>query len=94
MIARAIDYVATAKSYGFRIQTRAEFEADPDRHPALLARAAQYPGDVILWDPEDGEECFMLVGDDAVALAKDWYENDFAGYPHENQTTTYLAEAR
>lgn len=91
MDTRPIDYVATAESYGIRIQTRAAFEADPDLYPGLKERAAAYPGTHVLWETESDIDCFMLVGNGREALSKDWFEQDFAAYPAENQHIIHVA---
>lgn len=89
VLSRPVDYIATAESYGVRIQTRAEFEADPDRYPGLLERAAEFPGSHVLWETESDIDCFMLVGDGREALAREWFRTDFASYGTEFQKVTY-----
>lgn len=83
-----IDYLATARSYGFRITTREDFKAAPDRPEGLLERAANYPGSHVFWDPDDGEDGFLLCGNDPEELAKDWVD----GRPDEVKLT-YKTEA-
>lgn len=89
MAHREIDYIATAYSYGFRIQERGEFAADPDVYPGLPERAAQFDGTHVLWETESDVDCFMLVGDGREALAKEWFDADFANYDRAHQKITY-----
>ena len=57
------------EALGYRLVTRAEFEAAKDRPPGLLERAAAYAGAFVAYDPEDRAKGFLLVGDDPDALA-------------------------
>lgn len=88
---RPIDYIATAESYGFRITTWAEFEAATDRPEGLLERALQFKDAHVLWDPDDGDEGFMLVGSDRQDLAERWFNDAFAAYPADHQIITYAS---
>jgi hypothetical protein len=76
-----------AESYGFRILPRADFldaktnliekcGVDQDGHlfEALKARASKINGAFILFDPDDSDEGWLLVGDDADQLAKNTVE--------------------
>lgn len=40
----------------------------------LMERAAEYPGAYVLYDPEDDQDGFMLVGDDPQELDQDAYD--------------------
>lgn len=62
---------AFIESYGYKLVTRAEFEAATDRPQGLLERANQYPGAFVVYDPNDDYEGWMLIGDDAEKLAQE-----------------------
>ncbi len=70
------DAVLTWESYNGAVHKRSEFNAAVDAAmapaiaKALKARAAQFEGDYVLWDPENDEEGFLLVGNDADVLAR------------------------
>lgn len=91
MSERSVDYVKTAESYGFRIQTKAEFDADPDVYEELRVRVRHYSGTHVLWETESDADCFMLVGNGRERLAKLWFEADFANYDQDHQKITYAA---
>jgi hypothetical protein len=69
-----IDYIATAKSYGFEVTSRDYFEKVVDCPVGLIERARAYVGTHVMWDPSDDVDGFLLVGDDPEALAKDWHD--------------------
>ena len=92
-MAAAVDYIATAESYGFRIQTRAEFEAATDRPEGLLERANRYPGSHVIWDPNGDGEDWMLVGDGRDFLAQQWFDLDFSFYGRAFQSITYVEDS-
>lgn len=85
---RSVDYIATAESYGFRIQSREDFENDLEAPEWLKERAARYEGAHVLWDTEGDCDSFMLVGDGREALAKEWFDEDFSTY--EFQRVAYV----
>lgn len=57
------------ESFGYRLVSRADFEAAQDRPAGLLERAAEFPGQFVVYDPDDGAKGFLLVGDDPDVLA-------------------------
>lgn len=62
---------------GYRLDAREVFEAEAD--PALIKRASAFPGELILWDPNDDADGFLLVGDDRLALVRE-FKNHFGEY--------------
>lgn len=62
---------------GYRLDARATFESEAT--PALVSRAAEYPGALVLWDFNDDEDGFLLCGDDRDALVAE-FEAHFEGY--------------
>lgn len=68
------------RQYGYRVDDRTTFEEkvlelmEDTEAPVLIERSRQFPGSHVLWDPEGGSEGFMLIGDDADALARDLVE--------------------
>ena len=54
---------------GYQVTPRGIF--DRIAMPELVARARAFEGAYVLWDPMDGEQGFMLVGDDAETLARE-----------------------
>lgn len=61
------------EAYDFKIQPRAAFEAEASAK--LVARAKEYLGAFVLWDPIDDEDGFMLVGASEQELRDDWHHN-------------------
>lgn len=61
------------EAYDFKIQKRADFEAEA---PAkLVARSKEWLGPYVLWDPMDDEDGFLLVGRSEQELRDDWHHN-------------------
>jgi hypothetical protein len=69
-----MSYQDIVRSYDYRISTRFDFQRAIDAPYGLVARAANLQGSYVLWDPNDNEEGFMLVGDDPEVLAKEAIE--------------------
>lgn len=59
--------------YGYRVQTRQEFERACRFDSGLIDRAQELSGNIVLWDPYDDDagpdQVFLLVGDDPSELA-------------------------
>ncbi len=66
------DHETTLASHGYRLVTRAGFYAAKDV-PAGNSRAivGRLNGAFIVYDPNGGEDCWLLVGDDRAELALD-----------------------
>lgn len=67
--------IEIVQSYDFKVVTRVEFETASDRPNGLLERAAQYAGGWVIDDPIDDDQGFMIIGDDADALAREAIEH-------------------
>ena len=53
---------------GYRLDARREFEALAST--ALVARAAKYRGIFVLWDPNDDDDGYLIVGESSIDLDK------------------------
>ncbi len=51
---------------GYALDRRGDFEADAGDE--LKARASAFPGEWVLWDPNDDSDGFLLAGDDWESL--------------------------
>ena len=62
-------------SYGFKLVTRAEFDAATDV-PAGTTREVvrRLGGAFVVYDPADDDQGWLLVGDDRAALARETVE--------------------
>lgn len=60
----------TPEKFGYRVDRRDEFERIAPR--CLVDRAAQFPGDFVLWDPEDDCDGVMLVGATSDEVRRDF----------------------
>jgi len=57
------------ESYDYKLVTRAEFETACDVPKGLRERAAALSGEFVIYDPLDDDEGYLLIGNDAEALA-------------------------
>lgn len=55
---------------GYRIDDRATFKALASA--VLVERASMYPGDLVLWDPQDGNEGWLICHDRRDVLVQDF----------------------
>ncbi|ESY35734.1 hypothetical protein NKK48_30335 [Mesorhizobium sp. C386A] len=62
---------------GYRLDARAEFERQAS--PALVTRAKAYPGIFVLWDPNDDDDGYLIVGDSSIELEKE-FTTHFEGF--------------
>jgi len=69
---------------GYRLDPRATFERSVS--PALLERAAPHKGNFVLWDPESGDDGFLLVGDDPAEMEREFVEyfGEYLAVPGKN----------
>lgn len=62
-----------AEAYGYKIVPSLDFYNNEKDVPAgLRKRAASYRGSFVLYDPDDDDEGFLLIGDDPEQLGKLW----------------------
>jgi hypothetical protein len=54
------------EDFDYRVDTREVFERIAPQ--ALVARASEYPGALVLWDPLDDEYGFLVVANDREEL--------------------------
>jgi hypothetical protein len=59
---------------GYKLCTRSEFETATDRPAGLLERAQHRVGAFVVYDPHDDADGWLLIGDDAEALARETWE--------------------
>ncbi|MGE0576124.1 MAG: hypothetical protein AB7F22_07680 [Reyranella sp.] len=55
---------------GYRLDRRDTFAAAASL--PLVHRAEAYPGEWVLWDPNDDEDGYMIVGDDPEELGREF----------------------
>ena len=61
------------KDNQYKLVTQAEFSVADDVPEGIRERASTQNGAYVVYDPEDDEEDWLLVGDDATALAQETY---------------------
>jgi len=62
---------------GYRLDKRPVFEQEAQ--PLLVERAKEYDGEFVLWDPNDDEQGYLIVGSDQDELAFEFI-NHFGEY--------------
>ena len=58
--------------WGYALHNRVDFAKLAPKK--LLERANKYQGNWVLWDPQDDEQGFLLVGDKPDELIKEWFQ--------------------
>ncbi len=69
-----IDYKVKLESYGYKLVCRDKFCKATDVPAGLLVRADKIAGLWVVYDPDDDDEGFMLIGNDQHALAKEAWD--------------------
>jgi hypothetical protein len=72
---KTMDSIGLLKSYGYAVSTRTEAEASGRMPAGLKERMAGHPGTHIVFDPQDDDQGFCVVGDDPQALAAEAVEH-------------------
>ncbi|MER8983937.1 hypothetical protein [Mesorhizobium sp. M0843] len=62
---------------GYRLDARAVFERQAST--ALVTRAKAYEGIFVLWDPNDDDDGYLIVGDSSIELEKE-FTTHFEGF--------------
>lgn len=79
--------IDSLEAYDFKLVTWEDFLAATDRSTGLLERAKEWHKqggfDIVIYDPLDDEQGFMLVGNDPVALSREACAWIASGEPEE-----------
>ena len=70
-----VDGKGTVESWGYIVTTRADALAADDLPEGMDERVNEYPGAFVIYDPDGGEEGFMIAGDNVNELIAEAVEH-------------------